>query len=79
MTASRVCYNGAATVNAAKVSISSREGIVPGIRFMTPELQGWEIRSEPIRMAASMRKTDPPDVTFSVVLSVRDIHTIRLP
>ena len=28
LTASRVCYNGDATVNAAKVSTSSREGIV---------------------------------------------------
>ena len=34
---------------------------------------------EPSEKAASLRKSDPPAVMFSVSLRVTSIHTIRLP
>ena len=37
---------------------------------MAPDLQDREISSEPIRIAASMCKTDPPDATFVLRFSV---------
>ena len=56
--------------------IPRRNHAAAAIRFMTDYLQSRELSSEPIGIAASIRKTDPPNVRFTVIFSVRDIHTI---